>query len=107
MADHSIAGTIRGVSSPARRQASPTAGRGLEEVEARLIAREERRLDMADCYAILRQLACGGASPPAKAAGILRLRASNVGLDEVGRHAAPSGLEEPAGGRLLQLPLLC
>ena len=79
-ADRIEPGTLRGKRSLASR-------RGVEHEEADLVFGNVDRLFEADARLLLRQLLCGRACPPLETGPLADLVTSEVGLDEVARHA--------------------
>jgi hypothetical protein len=61
-------------------------GGGVEDVEASLVSREERRADVADGFSLPRELPCRCTHALTGRARVVRVRPRNVGLDEVPRH---------------------
>src|SRR6266576_4149001 len=72
----------------------------LEDVEAGLVAGEERRADIADRFPLPRELPRRSTSAPTGRPRSVRARPRNVGLDAVPRHGWPppaGAVEEPVG----------
>ncbi len=74
-------------------------GGRLEDVEARLVSRDEGRPYIADGWALPRQPACGRASVATRCTGALCLHHRNVGLDEIVRHSSLQRTRAAPGSR--------